>query len=129
MWAWLTSKRFPSQREARRRTTGTIASGSLPESLNLSTAGQISGTPTSTGTFDVVVQVTDAKRGRRDAVACDYDQRPAGHHDDLPPFGGTIERGLQPDAHSQLGERALIPGRLCSGILPPSIHASQLGAC
>jgi len=37
-----------------------IASGSLPPGLNLSTAGQISGTPTTTGPFGVVVQVKDA---------------------------------------------------------------------
>ncbi len=37
-----------------------IASGSLPPGLNLSNSGQISGTPTTTGPFAVVVQVMDA---------------------------------------------------------------------
>lgn len=41
--------------------TWTITSGSLPTGMNpLSSSGQISGTPTATGTFDFTVQVTDS---------------------------------------------------------------------
>ena len=40
--------------------TWTIASGSLPTGLSLSSTGTISGTPSSTGPFSVTVQVTDA---------------------------------------------------------------------
>lgn len=40
-------------------TWGVIA-GSLPTGLNLSNTGQISGTPTGSGTFNCVVQVTDS---------------------------------------------------------------------
>ena len=39
--------------------TWSVASGSLPTGLSLSTAGSISGTPTSAGTFAFVVKVLD----------------------------------------------------------------------
>ncbi len=38
----------------------TVQSGALPPGLTLSPAGVISGTPTTTGAFNVVVRVTDA---------------------------------------------------------------------
>ena len=41
--------------------TWSILSGSLPDGLDLSPAGQISGTPTTAGTFDVTVKVTDGQ--------------------------------------------------------------------
>jgi hypothetical protein len=41
--------------------TFTLSSGTLPTGLSLSTSGTLSGTPTVTGTFPIVVQVTDSQ--------------------------------------------------------------------
>jgi hypothetical protein len=40
--------------------TFTLASGSLPDGLSLSSAGAVSGTPTSAGSFPITVKVTDS---------------------------------------------------------------------
>jgi hypothetical protein len=41
----------------------TVSAGSLPAGLSLSTAGALSGTPTTAGTYNFTVKVTDAKSG------------------------------------------------------------------
>jgi hypothetical protein len=46
-----------------------VSSGSLPTGLSLSSAGQISGTPTSAGTFSFTVKVTDASSPAQSATA------------------------------------------------------------
>jgi hypothetical protein len=49
--------------------TWSISSGSLPAGLTLSSSGQISGTPTATGTSSFTVQVTDSSSPAQSATA------------------------------------------------------------
>lgn len=48
--------------------TFSIASGSLPSGLSLTPTGDISGTPSSGGSFPITFRVTDATGGTNDAV-------------------------------------------------------------
>jgi hypothetical protein len=54
--------------------TWTLVSGNLPTGLTLNSKGQITGTPTSTGSFTYILKLTDA-RGK--SVETDYSQKVA----------------------------------------------------
>jgi len=49
--------------------TWSVASGTLPDGLSLSSAGAISGTPTAAGTFDFTGQVNDGKNTLTQALS------------------------------------------------------------
>jgi hypothetical protein len=57
--------------------TFTLLSGSLPPGLTLSSNGTISGTPTATGTYSYVVQVTDSQGNTAQTTGCSIKVYPA----------------------------------------------------
>jgi hypothetical protein len=57
--------------------TFTLLSGSLPPGLTLSSNGTISGTPTGTGTYTYVVQVTDSQGNTAQTAGCSITVNPA----------------------------------------------------
>ena len=79
--------------------TWSIASGSLPEGLTLSSAGTLTGSATAAGTFNVTVQVADSATTRQTA------QRALSVQVQLPDVSGltlTVPQNPQPAQQSNL---------------------------
>ena len=80
--------------------TWSVSSGSLPAGISLSAGGNLSGTPTATGTSSFTVKVTDAN-GQSATQATSITHRRRGVDDVRRPAGGGRRRRLQrhPDRH------------------------------
>jgi uncharacterized membrane protein YgdD (TMEM256/DUF423 family) len=77
----------------------TVAAGALPPGLTLSTAGVISGTPTTDGSYTLTVTVQDSTTGP--GAPYTGGQTYTIYVDDTPPTAGTVNDGLGIDADFQ----------------------------
>ncbi len=118
--------------------TWSLASGSLPKKLSLSSTGTVSGTPTVTGTFSFGVQVTDMSGAMAAATATiivnssslfittlslpsgmigiDYPEQVLGANGGVAPYTWSISKGALPSPMtlSMVGDLTGTPGAMGS---------------
>src|SRR5204862_8286380 len=106
--------------------TWSLASGTLPTGLTLSSSGAISGTPTGTGTSNFTVKVTDANSNTA-TLGLSISVNAA-----LTVTSTSLPAGAQNAAYSAsvtaLGGTTPYTWSLASGALPPGLTLSSSGA-
>ncbi len=105
--------------------TFSVASGALPDGVNLAPDGAISGTPTTAGTYSVTLKVTDAdsKTATRDYTVQIYGVLTLGPNS-LP----SVEVGQSySTAMVATGGKAPLTYSIAAGILPPGLQLVASG--